>query len=456
VNSVDLGVLLSVPLESVAIRAIVATLLAAFAVRMLLRSGLRTPQARFAAAIAPLLALAAVVVLSGTHLRPPTLMLPEDGARALSIPVQDGYLQFVPIAIPVIAGTWALVAGLRLFRRIGSFRRVRGEATVAVATTQDPPARLDRLARSVAAALEVPAPVIGVVDGCRGGAYVVGTRNPLLVVDRDLLDGLDDDELEGVLAHELAHVRRRDTPVATALGVVRDLMFFVPGGGWAVRQLHRERELAADQLAVRITGRPGALASGLLKVLDGAPGGAIPCAALAPSGSVVDRVRVLVDDREDPSAARRTSETVAIVLIAVAAVIGALVVPNVLTGADREREALAFVWSASPASPTVTVPGGEARAFDVYRRTALEVTTPTLRLAGQGGEPSQENRRAALRACADPETPCPVPDTSPTLGLRPPTITFDDDAIARWEATPIADFESSDGFRMFWLATNAN
>ncbi|MEX2549800.1 MAG: M48 family metalloprotease [Nitriliruptoraceae bacterium] len=454
-NPVDLGVLLSVPLESVAIRAVVATLLAAAAVRMLLRSGLRTPQARFAAAVAPLLALAAVVILSGTHLRPPTLMLPEDGARALSIPVQDGYLQFVPIAVPVIAGTWALVAGLRLLRRVGSGSRVRREAVAAIAATQAPPARLDRIARSVAAALDVPPPTVGVVDGCRGGAYVVGTRSPQLVVDRQLLDGLDDEELEGVLAHELAHVRRRDTLVATVLGVVRDLMFFVPGGGWAVRQLHRERELAADQLAVCITGRPGALASGLLKVLDGAPGGAIPSAALAPTGSVVDRVRVLVDHHDAPSAVRRGSETTAIVLIVLAAVVGALVVPNVIVGSDKQREALALVWSASPANPAVAAPGGEARAFDVYRRTALEVARPTLRFAGQSQEPSQENRRAALHACADPASPCPVPDTSPTLGLRPPTITFDEEAIGRWEATPIANFESPDGFRVFWLANNA-
>ena len=131
-------------------------------------------------------------------------------------------------------------------------------------------------------------------------------------------------------------------------------------------------------------------------------------------------------------------------------------VPSVLTGTDREREALALVWSAAPTNPTTPVAGGEARAFVVYRRTALEVATPTLRFAGQGGEPSQEHRRAALRACADPESPCPVPDTSPSLGLRPPAITFDDDAIARWEATPIANFESPNGFRMFWLANNAN
>jgi Zn-dependent protease with chaperone function len=453
---VDLGVLLSVPLESVAIRAVIASLAAVLVARLLLRSGLRCPQVRVLAAIVPLLALVAVVLISGTQLRLPTVMLPADGANALSIPVRDGYLHFAPIAVPVIAGVWASVAAVRLLRRGVAISRVRRQARAAVHTGDAAPGRVVRLASSVAAAMEVPVPDVGVVERCRGGAYVVGTRRPQLVVGRELLEVLDDEELEGVLAHELAHVRRRDTPMATLLGVVRDLMFFVPGGGWAVRQLHRERELAADQLAVSVTRRPGALASGLLKVLDEAPSGAAPCAALAPGGSVVDRVRVLVDESAPASPVRRGSETAAVATVALISVLGALVVPAALTGADREREAVALVWSTTPPVEAASPAPGEARAFDTYRRTALEVAPTTVRVYGRLAEHSQDNRRAALHACADPDTGCPVPQSSPSLGLRPRAITFDDEALQRWEATPVGNFESADGFRMFWLANQAS
>jgi len=452
---VDLGVLLSVPLESVLVRAVIASLAAVLAGHLLLRSGLRCPQVRVIAAIAPLLALVAVVLLTGTQLRLPTLMLPAEGGSALSIPVRDGYLYFMPIAAPVLVGAWASIAGIRLVRRGVSISRVRREARAAVSDGTDAPARLDRLARSVAAAMEVPAPEVGVVDRCRGGAYVVGTRRPLLVVDRQLVARLDDEELEGVLAHELAHVRRRDTPVAQLLGIVRDVMFFVPGGGWAVQQLHRERELAADQLAVRITRRPGALASGLLKVLDGAPSGTAPCAALAPNGSVVDRVRILVDETASATPLRRGSETATVAVVAMVSVVGALVLPAALAGAEREREAVALVWSAAPPAPAADVPAGEARAFDTYRRADLEVAATTVRVYGRLAEHSQDNRRAALHACADPDAGCPVPRSTPSLGLRPAAITFDDAAIERWEAVPMGNFESPDGFRMFWLANQA-
>jgi Zn-dependent protease with chaperone function len=452
---VDLGVLLSVPLESVLVRAVIASLAAVMIARVLLRSGLRCPQVRVIAAIAPLLALVAVVLLSGTQLRLPTLMLPAEGSNALSIPVRDGYLHFMPIAAPVLVGAWSAIAAVRLVRRGLIVSRVRREALAAVTGGGPTPDRLVRLARSVAAAMEVPAPEVGVVDRCRGGAYVVGTRRPLLVVDRQLVARLDDEELEGVLAHELAHVRRRDTPVAQLLGIVRDLMFFVPGGGWAVQQLHRERELAADQLAVRITRRPGALASGLLKVLDEAPSGTAPCAALAPNGSVVDRVKILIDESPSPTPLRRGSETATVAVVAVVSVLGALVLPTVFTGAEREREAVALVWSAAPPAPAADVPAGEPRAFDTYRRTALEVAPTTVRVYGRLAEHSQDNRRAALHACADLETGCPVPRSTPSLGLRPAAITFDDAVLERWEATPMGNFESPDGFRVFWLANQA-
>ena len=452
----DLGVLLSIPLESVAVRAVLATLVAVTVAHLLLWAGLRTPRARVLAAIAPLVALSAVVLLSGTQLRLPTVMLPSSDAQALTIPVPDGYLQFVPMAVPVVAGLWALIAAARLSRRAAAVLRVRRTAVQAVASTEVVPRRLYRIARSVAAGLGVPPPRIGLVDTCRGGAYVVGSRAPILVVGRSLLESLDDEELEAVVAHELAHVRRRDTPVASALGVVRDLMFFVPGGGWAVRQLHRERELAADQVAVELTGRPGALASGLLKVLDEAPSGPAPCAALAPSGGVVDRVRILVDDTPPPTSVRRSSETVVVALVAVSAVAGALLIPTSMTGTEREREAVALVWSATPPVTDTPAAVGEPRAFDVYRRSGFEVAAPTVQYLGRVPEHSQDNRRAALHACADEQAGCPVPATSPSLGLRPPVITFDDAALARWEATPLGNFESQDGFRVFWLANQGN
>ncbi|GGI04527.1 M56 family metallopeptidase [Egicoccus halophilus] len=450
----DLGVLFTLPLESVAVRAVLATVGCMLLVRALLRTGLRAPSVRVATALAPAAAVGAVVLLSWGRLHLPSLMLPVEAADALPIPVRDGYLHFAPIAAPLLVGVWASVAGVRLWRRGRRFRRARRTALLALRQGAPAPS-VQAVAERLAAQLRVPAPAVSVLPSCPGGAVVVGTRRPVILLGQDLLDRLDAAELEGVLAHEIAHVRRRDNLVAAVLGVVRDLTFFVPGGGWAVGQLHRERELAADQVAVAATERPGALASGLLKVLEAGPRLSSACSALAPGGSLVDRVRVLVDDQPSVTDRRRVTEGVALGGTVVVAVTAALVVPTALTGDEHQRDAVAVVWSASvPSVAGEGLPSTPTRVFDVYRRTNLDVGQPSVTSYAQLDERSYENRRSTLHACGDDGSGCPEAERQVGLGLRPrPDIRVDDALTSRWQAaTPVVSRgQSGDGFGVYWL-----
>lgn len=450
----DLGVLLTLPLESIAVRAVLATAACVLLVRLLLRSGLRSSGARVATAVAPAATLVAIGVLTWGSLHLPELMLPVQGGATLPIWVGDGYLHFAPIAAPLLVGAWWLIAGARLSRRAVAGVRIRRRARHAIRQGEQPP-ELVRMATRLAAALRVPTPEVTVVPECPGGALVVGSRRPVVIVGENLLAQLDEDELEGVIAHELAHVKRHDNLVAIVVGVVRDLAFFVPGGRWAVRQLHRERELAADQVAVRLTRRPGALASGLLKVLERGPGPAHPCAALAPSGNLVDRVRILVDDGPGVGRVRRSSEVVAVASVVATAVVVALVVPAAFAGAERQRDAVALMWSSTTtATEEVPIEFGEARAFAVYRGSDLGIDAPAVTGRALHDEHSVENRRATLHACASETANCPAPDARMGLGLRPrPTITVDDALIRGWRAEPVlSGGQAGDGFMVLWLS----
>lgn len=360
----SIGVLLSLPTESVAVRATVGSLAGVVLVAVLLRSGLKVPRVRSAAALVPLGALVGAVISSWGELLLPTLMTSTKADNALPVLVRGGYVRFAPVAWPLLV-IWVVVAGLRLLARVRATRHLRllscgGEVSRDL--------RVQQLTPKIARRLRVAQPRVVVVEDCPGGAAVVGLQQPTIVIDSHVLASLDDEELEGLLAHELAHVRRRDNLLAFTVGVVRDLFFFVPGGRWVTRWLCAERELAADQIAVRATRRPGALASGLLKVIDHHR--AVPaCATFAAPAAVVDRVERLVVEGPGGGATRTAAESVLVVGALTVAVAIAVQLPAAIAGQAGERDALAVLWAwqPPPASPLV-----EATAFDVYRRSRAE------------------------------------------------------------------------------------
>ncbi|HYP23830.1 MAG TPA: M56 family metallopeptidase, partial [Actinomycetota bacterium] len=79
---------------------------------------------------------------------------------------------------------------------------------------------------------------------------------------------LDREELEGVLAHEVAHLETHDVRVVFVAGLLRDLVAWNPLAHVAFRRLASDREREADRRAATLTARPLAVASGLLKMYD--------------------------------------------------------------------------------------------------------------------------------------------------------------------------------------------
>lgn len=95
---------------------------------------------------------------------------------------------------------------------------------------------------------------------------VFGTIKPIIIIPTSLLTGLSDDQLEIILAHELAHVKRYDFIVNILQHLVEVVFFFNPFV-WLISNLIRtERENACDDLALSVSGDSYSLASTLLRV----------------------------------------------------------------------------------------------------------------------------------------------------------------------------------------------
>jgi len=143
---------------------------------------------------------------------------------------------------------------------------------------------------------DLPKPKIAVADSRVPNAFATGRsqKNSAVAVTTGIMNTLDEEELEGVIAHELAHIKNRDVMVMTIASFLSTLAFLVVRFGWwfgggrrenggvivailaslvvwivsfvLIRTLSRYREFAADRGGAVITGNPAALASALMKI----------------------------------------------------------------------------------------------------------------------------------------------------------------------------------------------
>lgn len=151
------------------------------------------------------------------------------------------------------------------------------------------------LVRGLAGNAGLPMPKVYILPSEQPNAFATG-RNPqhaAVAVTQGILRVLSRDELAGVIAHELAHVRHRDTltmtvtaTLAGAISMLANIAFFTGGGrgrggagtglllmifapmaaGLVQMAISRTREYEADREGARISGKPLALASALSRI----------------------------------------------------------------------------------------------------------------------------------------------------------------------------------------------
>ncbi|WP_095959363.1 M56 family metallopeptidase [Corallococcus macrosporus] len=83
---------------------------------------------------------------------------------------------------------------------------------------------------------------------------VIGLWRPLILVPAGAITGLTAAQLEAILAHELAHIRRHDYLVNLLQSFVETLLFYHPAVWWLSQRIREEREHCADDLAVQCCG----------------------------------------------------------------------------------------------------------------------------------------------------------------------------------------------------------
>jgi beta-lactamase regulating signal transducer with metallopeptidase domain len=95
---------------------------------------------------------------------------------------------------------------------------------------------------------------------------VTGWVRPLILLPLGVTTGMTPAQLRGILAHELAHIRRNDFPVNVVLSVFESLLFFHPVTWWLSRRLRTEREYCCDDVALTLTDDAVAYARALVRL----------------------------------------------------------------------------------------------------------------------------------------------------------------------------------------------
>ncbi|MCB9915027.1 MAG: M56 family metallopeptidase [Planctomycetes bacterium] len=145
---------------------------------------------------------------------------------------------------------------------------------------------------------------------------VIGCLKPVVLLPARLFSGLSDEQIEALIAHELAHVVRHDYLVNIAQSIVEALLFYHPAVWWVSRGIRVEREYCCDDLAVAAT-RNGLSYAHALATLEAWRGAQPQLGVSTLGGSLLSRIQRLVGlEPERPRRALRPAHAVAGLFVA--------------------------------------------------------------------------------------------------------------------------------------------
>ncbi len=258
----------------------------------------RSPRARYIAACAAMLAMLAAfastlawVMPEATHgIQIPTVSaLPMWSGGAVKS-TRISWETRLELAVPWLAPIWiigVLLIDLRCLAGCVSVRKLRRRGVCCASS------HWQNELTQFRAQVRISRPV-KLLESCLADVPVVlGHFRPLILVPAGLLAGLPQGQIEAILLHELAHIRRHDYLVNVVQRFVESLFFYHPAVWWFSRLIRIERENCCDDIVVSISGNAHQYAAALTTLEQNRVTGRVPAMA-ATGGNLVKRIRRLL------------------------------------------------------------------------------------------------------------------------------------------------------------------
>ncbi|MFZ0797641.1 MAG: M56 family metallopeptidase, partial [Terriglobales bacterium] len=188
-------------------------------------------------------------------------MAGENARPAITVPARWALFAFLAWALG------AVVAMVRLAVGLWRLRRLRQSCTALVATDLDPVVRKTVDAISAPRSFFLGSITIAASECVRVPA-VIGFWKRTIILPEWALRELVPEDLNVILLHEFAHLRRGDDWTNLIQKIVRALFFFHPAVWWIENQLSVEREMACDDAVLAETANPHGYATCLVSLLE--------------------------------------------------------------------------------------------------------------------------------------------------------------------------------------------
>jgi beta-lactamase regulating signal transducer with metallopeptidase domain len=371
---------------------IALTLLVAIGLRLYSRIGASVRYAVWWAALAGVVALgwtsgagsaqasAQIVGAASTPLRQLALELP-------SIPVW---------LISVLLAAWAVLMAVGFGRLSASLWTLREQRR----SCEPIPIRRERRLPRWMSARDAARRARLMVSDTVPVASVLGLVRPFIVVPRHFLDQMTDQELDLVVLHEHAHVRRWDDWSRLAQTLIETLLPFHPAVRWIGRALVFEREVACDQWVVRQAGAPKTYAGCLARVAEltaGDPVGTLVPGIYRTGRALVRRIERLLGPQPYSGRAVRNMSLVAGLVVIAGAVLQFRTLPALFV--ERHAAVATSAQAVVTAVPVVSVSG---RATGHDAAAGEPPSTPAATRAAQSRSTGSDRVPPSVPAPVEP------------------------------------------------------
>ncbi len=218
----------------------------------------------------------------------------------------------VGMLLSLLAIAWLIGAGVRAVsaaRAWGTVRRLR-------ATAEPAPQEWTRSLSRLASEMTIAVPVRLARSRLVQVPSLIGWRRPLVLLPSWLDEERPLAEIEAILAHELAHVRRHDFLVNAIQSISEIVLYYHPAYWWIAGRIREEREFCCDEVAtVSVPGGAAAYLRSLLALEGLRPAAPMGQALALTDGDLVRRARRLTDRvASDPEVAWRRLDPAVFVL----------------------------------------------------------------------------------------------------------------------------------------------